>query len=159
MRPHLVLFIILVSHKERVFVHCPYPQNVAQSVPIPELDDHGFFPKDDRIIGEAFIPEEGKDALGITITRRPNGDGGGSDAPPPGMGTQVHLLFKRELQNLRRDVTAVGARFGLTTFLGILIGIIFFDVGASNSAVQANVQSHFGAVIMVLLMSMFGTAQ
>lgn len=75
------------------------------------------------------------------------------------MGTQVHLLFKRELQNLRRDVTAVGARFGLTTFLGILIGIIFFDVGASNSAVQSNVQSHFGAVIMVLLMSMFGTAQ
>ena len=136
-----------------------FRQDVAQSVDVKELDEHGFFPKDDRIIGEAFTPEEGKDALGITIPRRPRGDDDTFDERPPGMVTQVRLLFKRELQNLRRDVTAVAARFGLTTFLGILIGIIFFDVGASDSSVFSNVQSHFGALIMVLLMSMFGTAQ
>lgn len=111
------------------------------------------------MIGEAFTPEEGKDELGITITRRPNNDNDGRDERPPGMATQVALLYKRELQNLRRDVTAVAARFGLTTFLGLLIGIIFYDVGASDSAIFSNVQSHFGAMIMVLLMSMFGTAQ
>jgi len=111
------------------------------------------------MIGDAFTPEEGKDALGITITRRPKEGDDGRDERPPGMGTQVSLLYKRELQNLRRDVTAVGARFGLTTFLGVLIGIIFYDVGASDSADNSNLQSHFGALVMVLLMSMFGTAQ
>ena len=75
------------------------------------------------------------------------------------MGTQVSLLFQREIKNLQRDVTAVGARFGLTTFLGVLIGIIFYDVGTTDSAVNSNLQSHFGAMVMVLLMSMFGTAQ
>ena len=135
------------------------PQNVAQSVSIAELNASGFFPKDKRIIGDVFLPEEGKDALGITITRRPKDDGEGSDDRPPGMGTQVSLLFQRELKNLRRDVTAVGARFGLTTFLGVLIGIIFYDVGSSDSSVSSNLQSHFGAMIMVLLMTMFGTAQ
>jgi len=75
------------------------------------------------------------------------------------MRTQVSLLFGRELKNLKRDVTAVAARFGLTTFLGVLVGIIFYDVGASDSAINSNLQSHFGAMIMVLLMSMFGTAQ
>ena len=123
------------------------------------MDKSGFFPKDDRIIGDAFVPEAGKDELGITITRRPDGSDGNKDERPPGMGTQVSLLFQREIKNLQRDVTAVGARFGLTTFLGILIGIIFYDVGAADSAVNSNLQSHFGALVMVLLMSMFGTAQ
>jgi ABC-2 type transporter len=132
---------------------------VAQSVSIEELDAHGFFPTDDRKMGDAFSPEDGKDALGITITRRPKAGESFVDERRPGMTTQISLLFKREILNLRRDTTAVGARFGLTIFLGTLIGIIFLDVGRSDPAIQSNVQSHFGAMIMVLLMSMFGTAQ
>jgi len=136
-------------------------QNVAQSVPLQELDEHGFFPKDERDMGEAFEPEEGKDALGITITTRFSIRGGDVeyDEKPPGMLTQVGMLFKREIKNLYRDTTAIGARFGLTIFLGILIGIIFLKVGETDSSVPTNLQSHFGALIMVLLMSMFGTAQ
>jgi len=135
--------------------------NVAQSVPLQELDEHGFFPKDERDMGEAFEPEEGKDALGITITTRFSIRGGDVeyDEKPPGMLTQVGMLFKREIKNLYRDTTAIGARFGLTIFLGILIGIIFLKVGETDSSVPTNLQSHFGALIMVLLMSMFGTAQ
>lgn len=134
--------------------------NVAQSNSIQELDESGFFPEDDRKMGDAFTPEEGKDALGITITRRPKaGVASVADERPPGMLTQTKLLFTREIRNLRRDTTALGARFGLTIFLGVLIGIIFLDVGSSDSSQTSNVQSHFGAVIMVLLMSMFGTAQ
>jgi hypothetical protein len=109
-------------------------------------------------MGEAFTPEDGKDALGITITKRGKGDAM-TDGHPPGMLVQTGLLFNRELKNLRRDVTALGARFGLTIFLGTLIGIIFLNVGASDSSVPSNLQSHFGALIMVCLMSMFGTAQ
>jgi ABC-2 type transporter len=63
------------------------------------------------------------------------------------------------MNNLKRDVTAVGARFGLTTFLGTLIGIIFLNVGATDPSNPNNLNSHFGALVMVMLMSMFGTAQ
>ena len=84
---------------------------------------------------------------------------GSFDARPPGMVTQTSMLFAREIKNLKRDVTALGARFGLTIFLGTLIGIIFLNVGASDSTVPSNLQSHFGALIMVSLMAMFGTAQ
>ena len=131
--------------------------NVAQSVSHDQLVADGFFPPDNRQVGEAFTAEEGKDALGITLTKRHRV--GTIDTRRVGMATEIKMLFGRELTNLKRDTAAVGARFGLTIFLGVLIGVIFLDVGETDSAVQQNIQSHFGALIMVMLMGMFGTAQ
>jgi ABC-2 type transporter len=124
------------------------------------LDSDGFFPADDRDIGEVFVADEGRDALGLTLTRRQKGgDRDDYEAPPPGIVIQISMMFQREMKNIQRDVTAVGARFGLTTFLGLLVGIIFFDVGETDSANPGNLNSHFGALMIVMLMSMFGTAQ
>jgi ABC-2 type transporter len=108
---------------------------------------------------EPFSSDNDRDALGMTITSRSKVEKAFYDAPPPGILTQVTFLFSREIDNLQRDVTAVGARFGLTIFLSLLVGTIFYDVGESDSSVQSNLTSHFGAIVMVLLMSMFGTAQ
>jgi hypothetical protein len=110
---------------------------------------------DNRKLGDAFKPQAGQDELGITIT----GHVSSVDARPPGTMVQTAMLFKRELQAVRRNTAAVAARFGLTIFLSILVGVIFRGVGDSDSQIQINVQSRFGATIMVLLMSMFGTAQ
>lgn len=110
--------------------------SVAQSVPMEQLDADGFFPKDERDIGDAFDAEDGKDVLGMTITRRYPGGHRTDDAKPdertPGIVTQIGMLFTRELVNIKRDVTPLIARFGLTTFLGILVGIIFLDVGQES---------------------------
>ena len=136
--------------------------NVAQTVDVDTLKEHNFFPEDEREMGEAFTEGiEGKDEIGITITthHRDKSEGGAEDLRHVTVGTQTRLLFDREITNLKRDHMAVGARFGLTTFLSILIGIIFLDVAQSDREVNSNVQSTFGALIMVLLMSMFGTAQ
>jgi ABC-type multidrug transport system ATPase subunit len=105
--------------------------SVAQSIPISELDSKRYFPKDERKLPEPFTDkEEGKDELGITITERhSNFD---FDESPVGIFVQIKLLFTRELRNLRRDKVAVAARFGLTTFLSILVGTIFLNVGASS---------------------------
>jgi ABC-2 type transporter len=141
-------------------LHIPYVahvQNVAQSVPIEELESLGFFPKDERHMGEAFTPEDGKDALGITITRHKVA--GMADERPPGLLTQTSMLYTREFHNLGRDTGALAARFGITIFLGTLIGIIFYQVGDTDPTVPSNLQSRFGGLIMVLLMNMFGTAQ
>ena len=130
-------------------------------MPLKQLNEDGFFPEDTREIGEAFEPGEGKDALGITITRRSirsNGDLTWDDAPP-GFWTQSKMLFEREIKNLIRNPAALGARFGLTIFMSILVGIIFWQVGTTDPTQNLNLQSHFGALIMVMLLSMFGTAQ
>jgi len=133
--------------------------NVAQSVEFKQLDAEGFFPEDSRQMEEAFDGDgvDGKDALGITLTRRHQE--GALDLRPVGMGTEIQLLFGREVSNLKRDVTALGARFGLSVFLGLLIGVIFLDVGEQDPSYPSNLQSRFGALIMVMLMGMFGTAQ
>jgi len=131
--------------------------NVAQSVELAQLESDGFFPKDERDMEDAFEAGDETDALGITLTKRARV--GGQDQRPVGVGTEIRMLFKRELTNLKRDTAAVGARFGLTIFLSILIGVIFLDVGKTDSAVGQNIQSHFGALVMVLMMGMFGTAQ
>jgi ABC-type multidrug transport system permease subunit len=60
---------------------------------------------------------------------------------------------------MKRDKSILGWRFAFTAFLGLLIGVIFLDVGESDSSYNANLNSHFGAVIMVLMMGMMGTAQ
>jgi hypothetical protein len=129
---------------------------VAQSVPLEELESLGFFPKDQRNMGEAFTPEDGKDALGITITRHKVA--GIADDRPPGILVQTSMLFTREFHNLGRDTGALVARYGITVVLGLLIGIIFYQVGETDPTVPSNIQSRFGGLIMVLMMNMFGTA-
>jgi ABC-type multidrug transport system ATPase subunit len=109
--------------------------NVAQSIPEDQLNQAGFFPKDTRPIEAPFKGDEaeGRDALGITLTDRHAS--GRYDDSPVGMGTQVQMLFTRELKNIARDTASIGARFGLTIFLSILVGIIFLNVGKSDSAI------------------------
>lgn len=107
--------------------------NVAQSVPLDELEQKGFFIEDERKLPDAFSGKiDGKDEIGITLTERHSH--GTADDSPVGFGTQVSLLFQRELKNLARDTVAVGTRFGLTIFLSVLVGVIFLDVGEANPA-------------------------
>jgi hypothetical protein len=69
------------------------------------------------------------------------------------------MLFVREMKNMQRDKRVLGGRIAFTIALGLLIGVIFLDVGESDSNVMGNLTSHFGALVMVLMMGMFGTAQ
>jgi hypothetical protein len=127
------------------FARCKHPvppnynpadwiMNVAQVYDEKQLSADGFFPQDGRQMAEGFTAGiDGKDGLGVTDRSRAEG----VDTRPVGMGTEIQMLFKREITNLVRDTTAIAARFGLTIFLGILIGTIFLDVGESDSAVPS----------------------
>ena len=133
--------------------------NVAQTVEIKQLDEDGFYPKDERPVTEAFKGDsaEGRDALGITRTGRQKSDD--YDSAPVGMGVQISLLFKREIVNLRRDTSAFVVKMGITTFMAALVGIVFWGAGNTDLSVIINIQSHFGALVVVLLMGMFDTAE
>jgi hypothetical protein len=91
---------------------------VAQSVSEEELEAQGFFEKDPR---PEIEPHEGS-----FVKRK-----GGTHV---GFGVQLGLLFKRDIVSIRRDKMILGARIMMTTFMSVLTGIIFWQVGASNSS-------------------------
>jgi len=122
--------------------------DVAQTVSSEQLQKDGFFLSDTRDIKEPFKPEVGKDPLGITNTRLSirNGDLKWDDTPP-GFLTQTKLQFFRELVNIKRDTGAIGARFGFTGVLSILIGTIFLHVGTTDPSQNLNLQRSVPALI------------
>ncbi len=101
---------------------------VALTNSMDALEKAGFFPKDERIIGEAFAVEDAanKDPLGITKVGH-NDD----HEPPPGFAGQTQLLFDREIKNLYRNTHALKARTLMTLLVSLMIGCLFWQVAGS----------------------------
>lgn len=134
--------------------------NVAQKYPIPLLEEAGFFLKDDREISEPTLPRKGQDALGNPVAKRLSTiQRSANEEKPPGVLTQVEMLFKRELVYMYRFPLPQYTRFGLTSFLGLLIGMIFFKVGEQDATDNFNLTSQFGAMMILLMLALLGTAQ
>ena len=72
---------------------------------------------------------------------------------------QIQLLAHREALNIVRDYPALGGRFGVTILLNLLFGLIFLGAGNRDDSDYSNFSSHFGALTMVSIASLFGTAQ
>jgi len=85
--------------------------------------------------------------------------------PTSGLFTQFKFLAHRELRGVIRDKAALGARFGTTIFLNLIVGVVFLftanwgDVGANMGDMQLKLNNHFGAVVQVAIGGMFGLAQ
>jgi len=160
-----------VKNIPNVFETCKHPvppnfnpadwiMSVAQQVPVDQLKGDGFFKADDRKLGEATQGgDDDTDVMGFTRQSANKVDGSSPELKPPGFFVKTRMLYTRELQSLVRDKAALGARFGITIFLNLLFGIIFFNVGRTSNTDLTNSQSHFGALVMVMLSAMFGTAQ
>ena len=73
--------------------------------------------------------------------------------------TQLQWLLQREYLNLTRNKAALGARFGVTIFLNLLFGLIFLGAGGKDNADPDSFSTHFGALTMITISSMFGSAQ
>lgn len=128
--------------------------SVAQRIPEEKLESDGFFKADNRGLGDALGSE-----FGDPLAKSTHEQDLAIDMRPVSVGTQTSLLFKREFTDLKRDIPSLGMRFGITIFLNLLFGVIFNGVGGLSNVSNRNTQSHFGALIMVQLSSMFGTAQ
>ncbi len=132
--------------------------NIAQSIPIETLNEQGFFPEDTRDLPDTFDDKlEEKDSLGITISSRQTTEN--IDSRPVGVSVQIKMLFTRELHTIARDKAVMGGRIGFSVVLSLLLGVIFFAVGDQPSEINANLSSHFGSLIMVMMLAMMGTAQ
>lgn len=77
---------------------------------------------------------------------------------------QVSLLLRREVLDVFRDRASLIARIVLTTFLNLLYALIFFNSGDINSLNEKgepnySTKDHFGALTMISIGTMFGSAQ
>lgn len=93
---------------------------IAQQYSQERLLDEGFFTKDERKLGPATIPIEEVESQDDKI----NDD----EWKHVGFSVEVILLLKREFIHCTRNKKSLGARFAFTTFLGSLVGCIFFQV-------------------------------
>eukprot|EP00428_Durinskia_dybowskii_P079522 CAMPEP_0170435268 /NCGR_PEP_ID=MMETSP0117_2-20130122/43508_1 /TAXON_ID=400756 /ORGANISM="Durinskia baltica, Strain CSIRO CS-38" /LENGTH=533 /DNA_ID=CAMNT_0010695207 /DNA_START=62 /DNA_END=1660 /DNA_ORIENTATION=- len=72
---------------------------------------------------------------------------------------QFTQLAYREAIGTKRNVTALYVRFGITTLLNILYGLIFLGAGGKDNGNSKNFNAHVGAIMMAIIYSMFGSAQ
>ena len=72
---------------------------------------------------------------------------------------QFTMLTYRETIGTTRDIYAIQVRFGVTIMLNVLYGLIFLGVGGKDNADSSNFNAHVGAVMMITIYSMFGSAQ
>lgn len=83
---------------------------------------------------------------------------GGLSRMQAGFWTQFVVLGKREAQNVIRDKGALGARYGVTTMLNLLFGLLFLNIGDTSRS-DYEMMSHFGALVMIGVSGMMGAAQ
>lgn len=72
---------------------------------------------------------------------------------------QLKWLIHREFLNTIRNVPALMGRFGVTIILNLIFGLIFQGAGDSDNSDKDEISSHFGALTMVMISSMFGSGQ
>ena len=62
---------------------------------------------------------------------------------------QIYYVTEREVTGTLRNRVGLIIRFGLTIFLNLIYGLIFFQAGGKDHSNPTNLNSHFGALTMV----------
>jgi hypothetical protein len=105
-------------------------QIVAQSVEIEELERLDFFPVDDI----PLEPESNTANNGQVIA---NGYSAASQKENgtvrASMWTEFIWLAKRDFRGIKRNPMTLGSRLGLSAFMSILTGLIFWQVGGKET--------------------------
>eukprot|EP01006_Ploeotia_vitrea_P057305 TRINITY_DN68164_c8_g6_i1.p1 TRINITY_DN68164_c8_g6~~TRINITY_DN68164_c8_g6_i1.p1 ORF type:complete len:630 (+),score=-19.30 TRINITY_DN68164_c8_g6_i1:51-1940(+) len=136
---------------------CDYVMSLSQVDSVKELEQKNLFMKVPTPGGDA---NEGKGRSGSSISLEVSGVQNEQLVEmQSSMWKQLNWLVAREYLNLTRNKAGLAARFGITIFLNLLFGLIFLGAGDRNNANNTNFSAHFGAVTMVTISSMFGSAQ
>lgn len=126
--------------------------HVAQTIPIRDLDNLGFFPNNTKRPQRSRRPSGGKDALGNKVSAKHN------NAKHVSYFTEVKLLLYREFLEIKRNSNIVKARLSITIFMSLLIGSVFYGSGSRTLDDTESLNASFGALLMILIQSIFSTA-
>jgi len=169
----------MVSHFSSLGFSCPYNYNpsdfimqLSQTQSMEECEKKGLFmdqpsdfqhegpPAGISVVDTLFCLPGGEKEAEEAKAGEPMTKSASFVAPVrAGTFTQLVALTLRELTNLVRDKGALIGRFGVTIFLNLLFGLIFLNAGNQDDNDRTNFNSHFGALTMVFIASMFGSAQ
>mmetsp|Transcript_3119 Transcript_3119/g.4381 ORF Transcript_3119/g.4381 Transcript_3119/m.4381 type:complete len:494 (+) Transcript_3119:544-2025(+) len=72
---------------------------------------------------------------------------------------QLWALTYREMISNIRDTGALMGRFGITIMLSLIFGLIFLGVGAKSNESDGDFNNHVGAISMLMILGLFGSAQ
>jgi len=127
--------------------------HVAQTIPIKNLDSLGFFPRNTRRLEQSRRPSKGKDALGNRVNPSKQ-----NKAKHVSYCTEIMLLLHREFLEIKRNSNIVKARLSITIFMSLLIGSVFYRSGSRTLDDVEALNASFGALLMILIQSIFSTA-
>lgn len=72
---------------------------------------------------------------------------------------QISILTFREFVNTYRDIHTISTKFKLTIFLNLLFGLIYLDAGKGDNSINEDLNTHLGAIMIVMMFVMMGSAQ
>jgi ABC-type multidrug transport system ATPase subunit len=137
-----------------------YVMSLSQTVTLEELEKNGLLLKNQGTANELRnILSEMPVAHLKTVTSAPADENSIETVVKASMWQQISWLTYRELLNTKRDVAALIGRFGVTIVLNLLFGLIFLNAGSKDDSNNNDFSGHFGAITMVTIASMFGSAQ
>jgi ABC-type multidrug transport system permease subunit len=136
----LLSVLIKKAHPCLSLFHC-VDQDVAQTVDINVLNKAGFFLADKR---PAEPPTQD-----FQVVSRDNAS----------FFTQLEMLTIREKTSLIKNPTPMIINVCLTSFMAVVFGIIFYQIGAEDRSDPIVVQSQLGALMNVMMSTMMGQAQ
>mmetsp|Transcript_39777 Transcript_39777/g.77307 ORF Transcript_39777/g.77307 Transcript_39777/m.77307 type:complete len:550 (-) Transcript_39777:511-2160(-) len=144
------------KHFESLQMGCPPTYNMADHVMnlVQRKGEEGQ--KNIAVIREAWEKKEVKEHAGDMKTPKLFISGTAADEPPikAGVLLQISYLLSREIRGVYRDSQSMKFRVFFTAFMNILFGVVFEGVGTGEFP-----ESRYGALVMVSMFSMFGTAQ
>jgi len=72
---------------------------------------------------------------------------------------QIYFLFLREVRGTSRDKGYLIGRYGVTTFLFVLFGLVFMNSAGKDDTDPDNLNTHWNSVTFLCISGMFGSAQ
>ena len=82
---------------------------------------------------------------------------GGAPDVQAGLFWQLRWLFHRELVGTMRDKASLIARYGITIFINLLVGVIFLDGARRDNSDPQNFMTHAGCLTFSMISAMFGS--
>jgi len=129
------LTVYLSEHRYAIPPHhnpADFVMNLAQTLSDAELEEAGLYLKDTRNLP---LAERLRAVEVINVCTQRASKHSEVDERRVSMLTEINLLFIREVRNLVRFRQPLVARFGFSSFMSLLVGVIFFDVGTLSSDV------------------------
>lgn len=67
---------------------------------------------------------------------------------------QFSVLTKRKFLQMKRNKLSIAIAFGVNIIIGVLLGLLFYEIGMKGSKMQANIK-YFYCIVMHFLFTYF----